>query len=587
MSTEPVKVFVTYCWSPEAHQQKVFWFVDRLRADGFYAEQDMDIMARVNNIQKMMTIGFGYDKVVVVLSEGYKKSADGNIGGVGQEAPMVAAMKNSHPDKFVFVSLDEITRTTIDKICPHLYAGENIIDLTSEKYTDGYNLLYSKLYDEPLIERDPVLGPRKQVTKVHSTDMDNAASAKGSPTKRTAADIIAKYKVPVIVFLCIAALSSAWLIYSSWKNSIGLISSQFRVIGDIYPPLDELQNQDRNNINNRVANSGVTTQSPDNPEKQSGNDVITKEGDNKVAVPGERIITSAHRERRFIESDFILENRSRNSEIIKSANIVILENTPDPHAVIEYHYRYDMTEYGNKYMIDNISVSVTNKGFGDAFDCEFTLYFPGTQYSGKSYHVDELLLGETKELCVLSKEGILEGGGSKRTETELTINLNYTKANGKEDALNSSLSFRNWSADTEEYFFIEDGDFWVRWISDSSDYASPLEPQTKYLCIIDSDEMFKSSGVFIKAYPTFVRVLTTDDYDRFLLYLSATKSCKLKFRVDFILGNGKTISSEVFEGDIYLTRLYTEKDSIIDPISAEEYKELFSAEVFAYPGEGG
>jgi len=50
-----IKVFVTYCWFPEAHQEKVCDFVDRLRENNFAAEQDLDILERENNLQKMMT----------------------------------------------------------------------------------------------------------------------------------------------------------------------------------------------------------------------------------------------------------------------------------------------------------------------------------------------------------------------------------------------------------------------------------------------------------------------------------------------------------------------------------------------------
>lgn len=161
------KIFVTYCWTPEAHQKKVFKFVDDLRRNGFDAEQDFDIMQRENNLQKMMTIGFSYDKVVVVLSEEYKKRADTLIGGVGQEAPMIAAQKKKEPNKFIFVSLDSISLGIIDKICPVLFAGENIIDVTSTDDMNGTNLLFSKLMDEPLIDRNPVASAFPAIKKVH------------------------------------------------------------------------------------------------------------------------------------------------------------------------------------------------------------------------------------------------------------------------------------------------------------------------------------------------------------------------------------------------------------------------------------
>jgi len=565
VSENPVKVFVTYCWSPEAHQQKVFKLVDRLRADGFFAEQDLDIMGRENNIQKMMTIGFGYDKVIVVLSEGYKKSADSNTGGVGQEAPMIAAMKTSYPEKFVFVCLDTLSKTTVDRVCPHLFAGENIIDLTSTKDTDGYNLLYAKLYDEPLVDRDPVLGPRKPVRKVHAPGTGDEAPANRLSPIHAAAVVIAKHKILMVAILCVVILLPSWLFYSIWSNGITLVSSrQVRVINDVAIPLNSKR-------------------------------AIERIGDNdtekfhRFNIPNDRYITSAHPENRFIETDFVFQNRSRNSEIIKSANIVVLEHTPDPHAIIEYHFSYDTVEHDDKYMIDNISVFVTNKGFGDAYDCTFTIDFIGTAFHNADISFDELRLGETKELCVISKEDILDDNGSSRTNTQLGFVLNYAKAKGDRDELHASLRFRNSTSGEKEHMFIENGSFWLQWTLGELGIPNPLEPQTKYLCILNSDDMAGSSGAFIKEYPTLVRVFSADGFDRFALHLGATKSCKLRFRVDFVLANNRTISSEVFEGSVYLLRLYTEKDSIIDTVSGtlsdEMYYEEYAEELYAYPTE--
>ena len=72
MNKEKRTVFVTYCWTPKENQDKVFVLVDKLRAKNLLAEQDVDIMQRERNIQKVMNIGLQYDKVVVVLTEEYK-----------------------------------------------------------------------------------------------------------------------------------------------------------------------------------------------------------------------------------------------------------------------------------------------------------------------------------------------------------------------------------------------------------------------------------------------------------------------------------------------------------------------------------
>lgn len=159
MNKEKKTVFVTYCWTPKENQDKVFVLVDNLRARNLFAEQDVDIMQRERNIQKVMNIGLQYDKVVVVLTEEYKKRADEENGktGVAYEAPIISAEMRENPRKFSFVSFKHLTPELRKRICPKYFKGINIIDLTSEDDLDGYNRLYSELFDIDLVDRKPVV----------------------------------------------------------------------------------------------------------------------------------------------------------------------------------------------------------------------------------------------------------------------------------------------------------------------------------------------------------------------------------------------------------------------------------------------
>ncbi len=159
MNKEKRTVFVTYCWTPKENQDKVFGLADKLRAKKLMAEQDVDIMQRERNIQKVMSIGLQYDKVVVVLTEEYKKRADEENGktGVAYEAPIISAEMRENPRKFSFVSFEHLTPELRKRICPKYFKGINIIDLTSEDDLDGYNRLYAELFDIDLVDRKPVV----------------------------------------------------------------------------------------------------------------------------------------------------------------------------------------------------------------------------------------------------------------------------------------------------------------------------------------------------------------------------------------------------------------------------------------------
>lgn len=158
MERKEKTVFVTYCWTPKENQDKVFKLVDTLREKNLDAEQDVDIMQRERNVQKVMNIGLQYDKVIVVLTEEYKKRADETNGttGVAFEAPIISAKMRENPTKFSFVSFEHLTPELRKKICPMCFAGVNIIDLTSTDELDGYNRLYSELLDITLVERKAV-----------------------------------------------------------------------------------------------------------------------------------------------------------------------------------------------------------------------------------------------------------------------------------------------------------------------------------------------------------------------------------------------------------------------------------------------
>lgn len=159
MNKEKRTVFVTYCWTPKENQDKVLRLVDNLREKNLFAEQDVDIMQRERNIQKVMNIGLQYDKVVVVLTEEYKKRADEENGetGVAYEAPIISAEMRENPMKFSFVSFEHLTPELRKRICPKYFKGVNIIDLTSNDDLDGYNRLYSELFDIDLIDRKSVV----------------------------------------------------------------------------------------------------------------------------------------------------------------------------------------------------------------------------------------------------------------------------------------------------------------------------------------------------------------------------------------------------------------------------------------------
>ncbi len=142
---EPVSVFVSYSWDGKDHEQKVMEFTDHLRKKGFKAQLDKMISQEETaiNFKKMMFNSIhSHEKIVVVLSEGYKKKADSFTGGVGDEYELLISDISVSPRKYVFVSFGGRS----DSIIPFGMRNRDIIDLS---LPDGENALIRKLSDQP------------------------------------------------------------------------------------------------------------------------------------------------------------------------------------------------------------------------------------------------------------------------------------------------------------------------------------------------------------------------------------------------------------------------------------------------------
>jgi internalin A len=135
MKTEPIKIFVTYCWTDkdgkidEEHQNKVHSLVNALRKRGFNATFDKAIndTCTANDFMRMMVENIDKsDKVIVLLSEGYAVKAKDFKGGVGDEYQLLINDLNENVNKYIFASL--VPRTK--EIYPFAFKGRDTIDLS-------------------------------------------------------------------------------------------------------------------------------------------------------------------------------------------------------------------------------------------------------------------------------------------------------------------------------------------------------------------------------------------------------------------------------------------------------------------------
>jgi len=172
MEKEDIKekkdVFVTYSWDSDKHNEQVISFTNYLRNKGFDAEIDKLLIQKETAIDflKMMHKGMtDYNKVIVVLSKGYKEKAEAFRGGVGNEYSLILRDIDTNPNKYILVTFEEIT----DEILPLFFKRRHIIDLSkndSEKKTE----LFAKLQNIEIYKFSNVAEKKPQIAEkeIHS-----------------------------------------------------------------------------------------------------------------------------------------------------------------------------------------------------------------------------------------------------------------------------------------------------------------------------------------------------------------------------------------------------------------------------------
>jgi hypothetical protein len=151
-SDKKIKVFVTYAWESNEHNDKIISFVDFLRKKGFEATMDRLVTQKetATNFNKMMVTSIHQaDKVIVVLSPKYKEKADSFEGGVGTEFQIILEEIKTKLNKFIFVSFGD---NKIDKIVPTGITGREILDLKKDQDENNFNDLFSKIQSKNIIQ---------------------------------------------------------------------------------------------------------------------------------------------------------------------------------------------------------------------------------------------------------------------------------------------------------------------------------------------------------------------------------------------------------------------------------------------------
>ncbi|QIG90666.1 TIR domain-containing protein [Chryseobacterium sp. POL2] len=158
---ETKKIFISYSWGIQEHQEKVRELGTRLMSDGIDVILDQwslkdghDLNFFMESIVNDSTI----NKVLIISDKNYSLKADGRKGGVGTEAQILTpeVYGNTQQEKFIPIVFERDEENK--PYFPTFLKTRKYIDLSNEEYyEEEYENLVRNILDAPQI-RKPKLG---------------------------------------------------------------------------------------------------------------------------------------------------------------------------------------------------------------------------------------------------------------------------------------------------------------------------------------------------------------------------------------------------------------------------------------------
>ncbi len=164
-------VFVTYAWEPEGtefekYQKEVLEFTNILRDHGYDATFDL-AAEHIGNWTQVMVDGLKKEKIIVLLSPEYKRKADETADtGVAIERNALVERRKVDPNSIIFAKLPSQRDKNSEEIVPNIFSGAIVIDLSKNNITDGYNMLYTRLNGDIVVDLHPVSGTPPETIKL-------------------------------------------------------------------------------------------------------------------------------------------------------------------------------------------------------------------------------------------------------------------------------------------------------------------------------------------------------------------------------------------------------------------------------------
>lgn len=143
------RAFISYSWEDPEHNQWVAELVHKLDIEGIdtiFDRNSLDFARKPQRdvVEEFMTTGISHsDKIVVVLSPGFKRKCDTNVGGVGFESTAIKSEPKVDPVLSRVVTV--LRNGAVQESLPSFLEGATLIDMRSGCVNNEYDRLVQML----------------------------------------------------------------------------------------------------------------------------------------------------------------------------------------------------------------------------------------------------------------------------------------------------------------------------------------------------------------------------------------------------------------------------------------------------------
>jgi hypothetical protein len=148
------KVFISYSWTSEPHEEWVLSLSTELRESGvdvILDKWDLKEGHDANAFMEKMVTDSEIEKVAIICDRMYAEKADGRSGGVGTETQIISAEMYASQNQNKFVAVLSERDENEKPFLPTYYKSRVYIDLSnSDLYVKNFEQLLRWIYNKPL-----------------------------------------------------------------------------------------------------------------------------------------------------------------------------------------------------------------------------------------------------------------------------------------------------------------------------------------------------------------------------------------------------------------------------------------------------